>query len=296
MYTRRLSLLLVAVIAAVIAAACAETTAPIDPQPLPALEDQVWHVNVSDGQPLPALLGHRLAPGGILEQDFLDSARFEIRADGSWEQLGWYQRYRSGQHYMWASTLNWGTWTATPTAYEFRRNTGELLYTVAGPIGSELQMNLRYGGQSGVAVSQLRRTRPALDIYGRWRANALRDQPLPAAYIVENGDYGEGPVSRHIVIDSAVVWLYPTGQYLQRIFHSEWEGAVDGPAERKLRELVEADYGFWNRNGLQLSLLSNWLENKTMLGEASANAGGPLRLQHGITHGDEPAAFRYVRW
>jgi len=284
-------------IAALIVAGCTETTAPIaTPTPLPALQDQVWHVHVSDGQSLPALLGHRTVAGGILEQDFLDSARVEIAANGTWEHKGWYQRYRSGQHYAWASTLDWGTWTATPTVYEFRRNTGELLYSVAGPIGTELQMNLRYSGQAGVAVSQLRRTRPALDIHGRWRANALRDQPLPSAYIVENGDFGDGPVSRHIVIDSAIVWLHPTGQYLQRIFYSEWEGAVDGPAERKLRELVEADYGAWNRNGVQLSLWSNWLQNKTMLGETSATAGGPLRLQHGITHGDEPAAFRYVRW
>ena len=104
MYTRRLFPL----VFAAIVAACADATAPIEPQPLPALEDQVWHVNVPDGQPMPALLGHRLVSDGILEQDFLDSARIEIAADGSWAQKGWYQRYRSGQHYAWTSTLDWG--------------------------------------------------------------------------------------------------------------------------------------------------------------------------------------------
>lgn len=277
-------------------AACDDATAPAAPEPLPALQDQVWHVHVSDGQPVPALLGHRLLPGSVLEQDFLDSSRFEIAADGAWEHKGWYQRFRDTQYHSSVATLDWGTWTATATGYEFRRNTGELLYAVTGPIGTELQLHLRYPNQEGLAVSTLRRTPAPLAVTGRWRATALRDVPLPATYLVDVVDFGAGLVSRYLVIDSALVWLYPNNQYLQRVYYTEWEGEPDGGPERILFRNDEVDFGSWNRTGVQLQLNSGWLQNKTMLGEVPAEPVVALQLFHGIGHGDAPAAFRYQRW
>jgi hypothetical protein len=43
-------------------------------------------------------------------------------------------------------------------------------------------------------------------------------------------------------------------------------------------------------------LESGWLQNKRIQGDASLGAAMPLRLNHGITHGDPPAALRYVRF
>lgn len=284
-------------LAALVLAACESATQPAAPEPLPALQDQVWHVHVSDGQPVPALLGHRLLPDNNLEQDFLDSARFEISADGSWQHLGWYQRFRSSSYYSSVATLDWGTWVATPTGYEFRRNTGELLYTVAGAIGLELQLNLRYPGQEGVAVSTLRRSPPPLTVAGRWRASDLRDLPLPATLEVDpEFDLGDRIVSKHIVIDSATVVLYANGSYRQRIYHTQWEGPANGAMETKDGSWEYTDYGSWTREGIALRLESGLLQNHFILGEASAEPVGPLRLEHGIGHGDTPAPFRYQRW
>lgn len=281
---------------AVLLAACSED-APVAPTPgLPPLQTAVWHVHSSDGQAMPALLGHRILPEGILEQDFLDSARVEINADGTWEHKGWYQRFRSDMHESWHASFDYGTWRVTATGYELRRSTGDVLGTITGTVDAALSLNLRYANNAGVAVSVLKKERPAATIHGRWRATALRDQPLPAAYIVEPEFESEnGIVSRHVVIDSAVVFLYANNRYLQRIFYTQWEGPANGPRQTPMADFQESDFGTWTLNGVSMSLLSGWLQNKTILGEAAADRVGPLRLNHGITHGDEPAPFRYTR-
>lgn len=275
--------------------ACAEN-APSAPVQLPLLPSAVWHVNTSDAQAMPALLGHRLLAGNVLEQDFLDSAQFEIFVDGSWEHRGWYERFRASEPYQKATTLDWGTWTATTEAYEFRRNTGELLYTVPGPSGDLWHLNLRYPGQDGVAVSQLRPTRPPVGVVGRYEATAMQDQPLPRTYIVEPEFHnGTTLVSHHVIIDSAFVSIYPTGRYRHRIHFSHWEGPVGGAPEVRLIELTNNDFGTWVIAGDQVTLQSGWVQNHVILGERLTSETGPLRLHHGITHGDEPVPLRYVR-
>lgn len=276
---------------------CQDADSPAAPAPLPPLEDQVWYVHVSDGQAVPALLGHRLVNGSVLEQDFLDSSRLDISADGSWEHAGWYQRFHDGEWTQSVATLDWGTWSATTAGYEFRRNTGELLYTVDGPLGSDLALNLRYPGQEGVAVSTLRRSPAPPTVVGRWRATTLNGDALPSTYTVDpNVDFGSGPVSRHVIIDSAFVWLYANGRYLQRVYHTEWEGPANGDPTHPIYDATETDFGSWGLDGTAIVLLSGWLENKVITGDVSGLLAGGVRLDHGITHGDPPAPFQYSRW
>lgn len=291
--------LLLAVSASLAACEADSPIAPVPvPQPLPALQSAVWHVNVSDGQSLPALLGHRTVTGGALEQDFLDSAQFIVNANGSWEHRGWYQRFRSGQHYSVIATFDGGTWTATTEAYEFRRSTGELIYLLpSGPSNGQWQLNLRYPNQAGLAVSVLRPSRPALSLAGRWRAAVMNDQPLPATYTSDPEiDAGAGLVSRHIRIDSAFVLLYANRSYRQLVFYSEWEGEVNGPPLRRVYGEVSTDFGSWSGDAAALMLESGYLQNKRIQGDAALGAAMPLRLNHGITHGDPPATLRYVRF
>lgn len=281
----------------VLTSACQDQDSPSSPGTPPPLADEVWHVHSSDGQILPALLGHRLVNGSILEQDFLDSARVVVDDDGTWEHAAWYQRFHDGQYVLSASTLDWGTWTATATSYEFRRNTGELLYTVPGALPTDWRLNLRYPGQEGLAVSTLRRTPPPPSVAGRWRASTLNAQPLPAAYIVDPSvDFGTGPVSRHIVIDSAFVWLQANGSYRQQVFHTEWEGPAHGAPQVRVHSAVEADFGSWSTGGPEVVLESGWLQNKVIRGNSSGLLTGSIRLDHGISHGDPPAPFMYGRW
>jgi hypothetical protein len=284
--------------ASVSLAACAaeSPSAPVA-RPLPALPSAIWHVNISDGQPLPALLGHRLVEGNVLEQDFLDSAQFVVDAGGTWEQRGWYQRFRDGHFHQSATTLDQGTWEATMQAYEFRRASGELVYTIPAPSATQWRIDLRYAGQAGVAVSELRPSRPAPGVVGRWRAVLMNDQALPATYTSDPEiDAGAGIVSRHIIIDSAFVVLFANNSYRQLVFFSEWEGEANGAPRVPVYAEVATDFGSWSRAGDALTLESGWLQNKRIEGDASLGTALPLRLHHGITHGDPPVPLRYARF
>ncbi len=286
--------------AAAALAACAESSEiagpPIDV--LPPLATTTWYVNSSDGQTLPALLGHRVLPGNVLEQDFLDSTKFEVNADGTWTQNAWYHRFQGGMFHSWRTAQDFGNWTVTATGYEFRRHSGELLYTVVGAVGTQLNLNLRYTEQAGVAVSVLRTTPPTLTVVGRWRANALRGAALPATLTSDPEiDDGTGRiVSRHIVVDSAIVLLYANDSYRHRIYYSEWEGPANGERQTLVDASMMDDYGSWSRDGVVMTLNSAWLQNHLIFGEVSAATIAPMVLNHGLSHGDPPAPFRYVRW
>lgn len=281
----------------VLTTACRDSDSPSSPGTFPPLDDAVWHVHTSDGQVPPALLGHRLVDQQVLEQDFLDSARVVVEDSGTWELAAWYQRFQDGRFLRSATLVDGGTWTATATGYDFRQSSGEVLYRVAGALPDEWRLDLRYPGQEGVAVSTLRRAPPPPSLSGRWRATTLNAQPLPAAYIVEPSvDLGAGPVSRHIVIDSAFVWLQANGSYRQQVFHTEWEGPAHGAPQFRVYSAVEADFGSWARGGSQVVLESGWLQNKVIRGDATGLSTGSVRLDHGISHGDTPAPFVYRRW
>lgn len=276
--------------------ACSDSSAPAAPAPLPPLGDQAWYVHTSDGQPLPALLGHRLV-NGALEQDFLDSTRLDVYADGRWEQRAWYQRFRSGTFIEARTALDAGRWVATSSSYELRAADGALRYTLGATLGAELTLNLQYAQQAGVAVSTLRRTPAPLSIVGRWRATMMNGRALPAIYTSDSSiDAGAGLVSRHILIDSAMITLQANNRYTQEVYYSEWEGPVNGPPLARVYRENAVDFGTWNRNGLgNLLLESSWLQNKRITGEAREQEVTPLRLFHGITHGDPPAEFVYQR-
>lgn len=280
----------------VTASACSDAPAPAAPAPLPPLADQVWHVHVSDGQPLPALLGHRQV-NGLLEQDFLDSSRLELYADGRWEQRAWYQRYRGATFTEARTALDAGRWVATTSSYELRAPDGALRYTLGATLGAELTLNLQYAQQSGVAVSTLRRTPAPLTMVGRWRAATLNGRALPAVYTADSSiDAGAGLVSRHILIDSALVTLQANNRYTQEVYYSEWEGPVNGPPQVRVYRENAVDFGIWNRTAFGgLLLESGWLQNKRITGEAREQDALPLRLLHGITHGDPPVEFVYRR-
>ncbi len=291
---------LLSLAAATALAACAESSSVTAPPVtiLPPLATATWYVHTSDGQPLPALLGHRTLPGNVLEQDFLDSTKFEVNANGTWVKNAWYQRFQAGMPHSWRTAQDFGTWAIAGGAYEFRRHNGELLYTVNGPIGEQLNLNLRYTEQAGVAVSVLRSTPPALTVVGRWQANALRGMPLPATLTSDAEiDRGDGTiVSLHIVVDSARVLLYANNSYRHRIYYSQWEGPPHGERQTKMDSYATDDYGTWSRDGVVMTLHSAWLQNHLIFGEVSAATIAPMVLNHGLSHGDPPAAFRYVRW
>jgi hypothetical protein len=275
--------------------ACAED--PTNPPVLlPPLEAQVWHVHESEGQPLPALLGHRLVEGGVLQQDFLDMSNLFVESDGRWELRAFYQRYHDGALLHGGSILDWGTWVATPGAYHFKRHSGELVYTTTGPTAGGWDLALQYPGQEGRAVSRLKPTPAPLSVAGPYRATAMHDQPLPRVYIMDPAfDNGFEIVSHHLFIDSARVSLFTNGTYRHRIHYSHWEGPAHGGPEVRLISLVHDDHGSWTTTGTQVTLESGWLQNHVIHGERAADNIGPLRLNHGISHGDEPVPLRYVR-
>ena len=278
-------------------AACADDATVAGPALLPPLATATWYVHTSDGQPVPALLGHRTLPGNVLEQDFLDSATFAVTADGHWEHRGYVTRYRNQVPEGPAHVQDFGTWTATPDGYEFRRWTGQLLYTLSGEVGAELQINLRYSGQAGVTVSVLRPVAPPPQATGRYRAVAMAEEPLPRVYTSDPEiDNGTTMVSQHVFIDSAVVELLSSRRYTQRIYYSVWEGPVHGAPQLKVGSFVHDDTGTWSQEQLSVAMISAQLQNHIILGERSAEPTGLLRLHHGISHGDPPVVLDYGRF
>jgi hypothetical protein len=280
-------------LAALLLAACAPDTPLAPVQNLPPLEARLWHVQRADGQQLPALIAHRLVDGS-LEQTFLDSATIEITANGTWIRRFWMQRILVGERVASEASQMVGTWTATPEAYRFVEEPSGRVFEIPGIVGDTLTLVLSGIGANDLIVAQLGTTPPAPGPVGTWAIEAVRDVPIPSAMYVFD-DYEENGVemSTHLVVDSAVIVLHPNGSYQHRIHFTEWEALRGGPPTRVRFLWVAMDFGSWTRVGTQLDFASGWLEGMRMAGQFGAD--GKLRMQHGISHGDEWVPVRYAR-
>jgi hypothetical protein len=130
---------------------------------------------------------------------------------------------------------------------------------------------------------------------GEWRAAAVRDAPLPGTIYAFDDDDDEGQrVVTLFIVDSATFTAQSDGRYMHRIEYSVWEGDADGRPHRLLTRYQYNDFGQWTRSGTVVSTVSGWVQNHIMTGDLGADSGA-LRMQHGLTPGDPPASFRYVR-
>lgn len=135
---------------------------------------------------------------------------------------------------------------------------------------------------------------PPVTAVGEWRATAVRDIPLPAAAYVFDEEVDGQRMSIHLIVEEATLTLDANGRYVHHIRYSEWDGPPGGPPRTRRFQFAHNDFGEWSRSDVALRTLSGWLQNHAMSGEL-ATSGDVLRLQHGLSHGDPPVSFRYVR-
>ncbi|MFN0100061.1 MAG: hypothetical protein ACKVS7_15425 [Gemmatimonadaceae bacterium] len=274
--------------------ACApERSAAPEPVVLPPLATATWHVHRADGQPLPALVAHRLEKG-VLVQTFLDSAHVVVDRAGRWEQRVWLQRYRDGVFYDRLAEMDAGTWSIDGAEYRF---TSDLLgprFALGALTTDSLRLWLRSPEVDGSMDATLRQSAAPVAPVGTWRADAVADRPVPSAvYVFDPAEVDGDTVSIHLIVDSAWITLHPTGRYEHAIRYSEWIGPRSGaPTHRRFRWQWN-DFGTWTRTGTQVALESGFFQNHRVAGDFVG--GGPLRLRHGLTHGDPPVGLRYVR-
>jgi hypothetical protein len=289
----RHSFITIAVVLLLGGGACGtDTRSPVGPEPLPPLEPASWHVHQVGGQLLPALVAERTV-GPSLERTYLDSARFIITDDGRWEQRVHLVRFLGSVPHGSALQQDAGTWAVTDSGYLFTSDAHGAGSVVAAVPVDSLALTLRIEGTTGTVTAVLRRQPPPPTPAGDWTAAALADVPLPARIFLWDPFVEDGrEISVHLIVDSARLALHANGRYDHRIWTSEWEGDAGGPPLRlRLRSML-GDFGGWTRNGIQLQLESWWLQNHSLSGEFANDA---LHMQHGLTHGEPPFPFRYVR-
>lgn len=288
----RLRFLAPALLSVAVAACGTDAVSPVA-EPLPPLAAATCYAHSAEGQPLPALVAHRLE-GGVLVQDFLDSAQLQVTANGRWERRLRMSRYRDQVYASAVPSQEVGTWTATDTAYVF----------VAEPSGRRFALSSLTPGQvvpvplraasEGYIEATLRSVQPEPSIVGTYRVTEVRGQPAPAPIYVFH-DYPEDGRLKSIflIVDSARVQLAGNGRYTHRIHVTEWEGPNGGAPERVRFRFVIGDFGAWTREGTLLRFTSGWIQNFTFSG--TTYDAQRMELLHGLSHGDPPVPVRYAR-
>lgn len=276
-----------------VAACGSDGTAPSAPAPLPPLASATWHVHEAEGQPLPALVAHRLEQGALV-QDFLDSARVQVEASGRWTRSLWLSRYRAGLFETRVTGLEHGTWRADEAAYVFTAEGSGRTFTLATLTpGQVVRLPLR-DAREGYIEATVRTVPPEAPIAGTYRVTQVRGADVPAAMHVFN-DYPEDGrlLSIHYVVDSMRLVLRGNQRYEHVIHYAEWDGPNHGPPTRLRRRAVHQDFGVWQRDGTLLRFESAWWQNLRFAGTTY----GPqaMELLHGLAHGDVAVPVRYAR-
>jgi hypothetical protein len=275
-------------------AACGtDAVAPAPPAERPPLVTATWHVHEAEGQTLPALVAHRLE-AGTLVQDFLDSARVEVRAEGTWTRALWLSQYRDGAVAGTRAELEHGTWRAADSLYAFVAEPSGRVFTVAQLTpGREARVPLR-GLRDGFIEGLVRTEPPPAPLTGTYRATAVRGVSLPAPIQVFHDHEEDGRLlSIHLIVDSVRLVLQGNHRYAQVLHYTEWEGPNRGAPTRVRFRWRLADFGQWTRTGSAVRFESGWLQHHRFAG--LVEPAGALALEHGLSHGDEPAPVRYTR-
>ena len=309
--------LLAVIVPSVLVLACADSPSAPPPDPsLPPLPAGTWYVNKADGQALPAMIAHRLV-NGVLEQTFLDSSSFTIDATGTWQQQIFKRRVligtpagiagaarlnsaggtNAGSGDIHEPVADFGTWTATDSAYLFVSLARPRQFVIRAPTSDSLFafQKLVDHAESGVMRSSFRRTPPLPSLVGLWRADRALGATLPA--LVESIPTlvdGTRVISWHVFLDSARVELRADGSYEHLTWVSGWEGNANGPPLTRGYGNKLIDRGVWTRAGVAFTLVSEYFEEHSLAG--AVEAAGSFVLLHGVELKDpHPFPVMYKR-
>lgn len=129
-----------ALIGLLLLVACGGERGPVDPNggtPLPPLQLGTWYLHEVEGSPVPGVV-LTLPPGAEVEQVRVDSARFQIQADGRLEYRSWMQRTLADGTAVYVGTLGFGSWLGGSDAYtlSYGAGAGGTLVLAPGPDGA----------------------------------------------------------------------------------------------------------------------------------------------------------------
>ncbi len=277
-----------------VACSSSSSTAPEEPvNTLPPLVAAVWYAHAAEGQPLPALVAHRLEQGDLV-QDFLDSAQVQITADGRWTRRLWLTRYRNGSFDAPVPSQEAGTWVATDTAYIFTTEPGGVRFSLASLTpGQVVELPLRDVTRGYIAAT-VRTVPPPEMVVGTYRVTSVRGVDVPSAMYVINDHVEEGrTVSIHFIVDSARLVLFGNRRYEHTIHYSEWEGPNNGPPTQRRFRWRNGDFGEWRRDNTLIRFESGWLQNLRF--DGTVYNRNTMELLHGLSHGDPAVPVRYSR-
>jgi hypothetical protein len=135
---------------------------------------------------------------------------------------------------------------------------------------------------------------PAPVLTGQWRAQQVGGVALPAA-VARFTDDPAVPGVTELRLDDAVTTLSDDGRYTRVTLYSEWNTLTpNDPSSWRVRfRYRDSDFGSYTRSGSTVLLTSGWIQNLVVRG--SLADGGALRLQHGLTPGDDLLDIRYQR-
>lgn len=288
-----------------VVAACGFDRSPIGPPaepptpPPPTLDVGSWTLSSADGQALPAYIAHRQVDGR-LEQVWVDSARIDIRRDGTWTQRLWTRTHHDGV-FQWRTTVvDQGSSTVDEGRYRFNSNGGMRSATVDNRVGGRLEVleQMAFWPQAGLVAS---RYVPHAEApvpgdpqagVGTFRANLTDRGPLPQSVYWFPDEPSQGGAT-YYQLDSSTVSLRQDGTYVRRTWFSEWQTTDRRGGHYTLfGRYVDFDRGEYLRVGDALSFSSNWIENQTMSG--TVLPGGRLKLMQSLTSEDPIFAVYYT--
>lgn len=129
---------------------------------------------------------------------------------------------------------------------------------------------------------------------GQWRALHVGGVALPAT-VARFTDDPAVPGVTELRLDDAITTLSDDGRYTRVTLYSEWNSVTPGdPSSWRVRfRYRDTDFGTYTRSGTSVLLTSGWIQNLVVRGNLAD--GGALRLQHGLTPGDDLLDIRYQR-
>jgi hypothetical protein len=271
---------------ALVAAACGSDapTAPPGQLPLPVLRPGVWHLHRADGQAVPAYVAHRMLPGNVLEQTYVDSAKLEIRPDFGWRLETFLRHYENREFVRSEARFDAGRWAATDSGFLFTSTMRQDAFVVRAPGADSLLTTqaLVVRPEAGLVQATYRIERPAPSLVARWRALSVNDRMVPAVVATTPLDEFQGrPVSSHVVVDSIAIELEPTSRYRMVEFLSWWIGEPNGTPTQRIQSLRHTDRGEWQASGGAVQFTSTLYANRGWVGQRGAT-GGSLTVPHPI--------------
>jgi hypothetical protein len=249
----------------------------------------------ADGQPLPAIVAHRLVEGR-LEQVVLDSARLTILPDGRFEHRSWRYTLVDASVGRREAVLEHGWVAALGDGFTLRAVSSPAVRSLR-VLAADRWRVLEPVSQGAAMIDAEYRpaatVRPAA-LLGEWEVASIDGRPQPTfVYQVPDEEIDGARVSVHLAVDQRTLVLHDDGRWTLRLVVTQWHGPVGGAPTVRVLRWRHQDEGRWQAEGDQVLFRSATFDGVQFTATA---ADGGLHIRDGLAGpNDPPLAFRYSR-